>query len=240
MRLGATVIISSSCWEGSRVASWCRAFWYCAASRAAARMFWLSAEPEPSVEMATGTPGPQHVHERRHARTQDGVGQGVVHHRGAAGGEQLHVPGAAVDLVGQHGAGVQDADLAGSTPPGSGPARWTRVNQRVVRGSSELWMWNRVPWSRAQAFWGTRAARLLEKHWSGPGHEPGPPAPGLDRQGPLQPRQRRRRGGPAARRRRSGPGRRRPRSWWCRRPRWRRRCPPGGTCSSCSGAPWRR
>ena len=43
------------------------------------------------------------------------------------------------------------------------------VNHLVVRGSSELWMCSRVPCSRAQAFWGTSEARLLEKHWSGPG-----------------------------------------------------------------------
>ena len=49
------------------------------------------------------------------------------------------------------------------------PGSMVSVNHLVVRGSSELWMWNRVPWARAQAFWGTRDSRLLEKHWSGPG-----------------------------------------------------------------------
>jgi hypothetical protein len=63
------------------------------------------------------------------------------------------------------------------------PGSMDSVNHLVVRGSSELWMWKRVPCSRAQAFWGTRTARLLVR----PRHEAGALARGLDRLGLLEP-----------------------------------------------------
>jgi len=163
---GSTVISSSIRCAGRSVASWWSAFWYCAARRAALRMFWLSALPEPSVETATGIPIDI-------IRMSGGIPEPRMVL--ASGLWTIFTP---VSRRISRSRSVQLTWWARMVSPSRKPIPlaystsvipYVSTNQRVVPGSSEECVWMSVPWSRAHCLSPFSISGPFEKNWSGPG-----------------------------------------------------------------------